>query len=149
MCSSSLDSTLPILSLLQFSYVIFSHLILSYPTISLIHSYPHHIYYLLQVRKLKAKESDMIKLQLLEMSDSLPPLTKFSYGYKFDPWQRRGKYVPLCVRALVHVYLRKYICPCVSTYVTDRDVLYMSVCLYLWVFFLGYVGLIKCVDKHV
>ena len=43
-----------------------------------------------KVRKLKSKEKDMVKLQLLEMSDSLPPLSKFTHGYKFDPWQRRG-----------------------------------------------------------
>lgn len=31
----------------------------------------------------------MIKLQLLDMSDSLPPLSKFIYGFKLDPWQKR------------------------------------------------------------
>ena len=43
-----------------------------------------------KARKLKSKEKDMVKLQLLDMSDSLPPLSKFTHGYKFDPWQRRG-----------------------------------------------------------
>ena len=33
----------------------------------------------------------MVKLQLLDMSDSLPPLSKFTHGYKFDPWQKRGE----------------------------------------------------------
>ena len=39
----------------------------------------------------RSKEKDMVKLQLLDMSDSLPPLSKFTHGYKFDPWQKRGE----------------------------------------------------------
>jgi hypothetical protein len=39
--------------------------------------------------KLIAKEEDLIRLQLVDMSDSLPPLSKFSSGFKLDPWQKR------------------------------------------------------------
>eukprot|EP00596_Hydrurales_sp_CCMP1899_P009618 CAMPEP_0119034286 /NCGR_PEP_ID=MMETSP1177-20130426/1284_1 /TAXON_ID=2985 /ORGANISM="Ochromonas sp, Strain CCMP1899" /LENGTH=1580 /DNA_ID=CAMNT_0006991613 /DNA_START=41 /DNA_END=4783 /DNA_ORIENTATION=- len=42
-----------------------------------------------KVHKLKSKEKDMVKLQLLDMSNSLPPLSKFTYGFSLDPWQRR------------------------------------------------------------
>jgi hypothetical protein len=111
----------------------------------------------LQVRKLKAKESDMIKLQLLEMSDSLPPLTKFSYGYKFDPWQRRGKYVPSYVYVCVWVCKCMCLCLCASTcvckhvfeyvcaYVTDWNTLLVFVCVCV----LGCVGLIRYGGMHI
>ncbi len=53
--------------------------------------------------KLMAEEEDLIKLQLVEMSDSLPPLSKFSSGFKLDNWQKRvltwidaGKSVVIC-----------------------------------------------------
>lgn len=54
-------------------------------------------------RKIVAQESDVIRLQLVEMSDSLPPLTKFNFGLRLDPWQKRvlawidaGKSVVIC-----------------------------------------------------
>lgn len=54
-------------------------------------------------RKIMQAESDMIRLQLVEMSDSLPPLTKFNFGLRLDPWQKRvlawidaGKSVVIC-----------------------------------------------------
>lgn len=34
-------------------------------------------------------EDDMIKMQLVDMFDRLPPLTKFSFGFKLDNWQKR------------------------------------------------------------
>ena len=55
-----------------------------------------------KARKLKSKEKDMVRLQLLDMSDSLPPLSKFTHGYKFDPWQRRGTLLSSCFCAVLH-----------------------------------------------
>ena len=43
-----------------------------------------------EARKIKEKEKDMIRLQLIEMTDSLPPLSKFSHGFRLDPWQKTG-----------------------------------------------------------
>lgn len=34
-------------------------------------------------------EPDLRYLQLVEMSDSLPPLSKFNTGFKLDDWQKR------------------------------------------------------------
>lgn len=42
-----------------------------------------------QAKDIRRLESDMIKFQLTEMSDALPPLSKFSFGYKLDEWQKR------------------------------------------------------------
>lgn len=42
-----------------------------------------------EARKLKSKEKDMIRLQLIDMTDSLPPLSKFSHGFRLDPWQKQ------------------------------------------------------------
>eukprot|EP00598_Pedospumella_elongata_P005679 CAMPEP_0184977194 /NCGR_PEP_ID=MMETSP1098-20130426/7922_1 /TAXON_ID=89044 /ORGANISM="Spumella elongata, Strain CCAP 955/1" /LENGTH=1647 /DNA_ID=CAMNT_0027500153 /DNA_START=145 /DNA_END=5088 /DNA_ORIENTATION=- len=54
-------------------------------------------------RKIMQQESDLVRLQLVEMSDSLPPLTKFNFGLRLDPWQKRvlawidaGKSVVIC-----------------------------------------------------
>ena len=50
-----------------------------------------------------AAEKDMTKMQLVDMCDKLPPLTKFTFGFKLDPWQIRvlkwidaGKNVIIC-----------------------------------------------------
>eukprot|EP01034_Spumella_vulgaris_P027120 gene27121-33797_t len=58
---------------------------------------------LTSARKVMATEKDMIQLQLVEMYDSLPPLSKFTFGFKLDPWQKRvlrwidaGKSVLIC-----------------------------------------------------
>lgn len=40
-------------------------------------------------RALLEGEADLVRLQLMEMSDSLPPLSRFNMGYKLDPWQRQ------------------------------------------------------------
>lgn len=58
---------------------------------------------LVLVKKLKSKEKDMIKLQLLDMSNSLPPLSKFTYGFSLDPWQRRG------ILMFIQIYMTMYI----------------------------------------
>jgi len=42
-----------------------------------------------KARKIMESESDMIRVQLVEMADSLPPLSKFTFGYSLDPWQKR------------------------------------------------------------
>ena len=54
-------------------------------------------------KKIMQQESDLVRLQLVEMSDSLPPLTKFNFGLRLDPWQKRvlawidaGKSVVIC-----------------------------------------------------
>eukprot|EP00601_Ochromonadales_sp_CCMP2298_P018711 CAMPEP_0173320502 /NCGR_PEP_ID=MMETSP1143-20121109/28852_1 /TAXON_ID=483371 /ORGANISM="non described non described, Strain CCMP2298" /LENGTH=323 /DNA_ID=CAMNT_0014264073 /DNA_START=121 /DNA_END=1089 /DNA_ORIENTATION=- len=56
-----------------------------------------------KARKVMGQETDMVRLQLVEMSDSLPPLTKFNYGLRLDAWQKRvlawidaGKSVIIC-----------------------------------------------------
>ncbi len=42
-----------------------------------------------QVRDRRANEKDPIKLQLVDMFDKLPPLSKYTFGYRLDPWQKR------------------------------------------------------------
>ena len=42
-----------------------------------------------KVREKRANEKDPIKLQLVDMFDKLPPLSKFTHGYKLDAWQKR------------------------------------------------------------
>eukprot|EP00600_Ochromonadales_sp_CCMP1393_P002111 CAMPEP_0174983034 /NCGR_PEP_ID=MMETSP0004_2-20121128/16887_1 /TAXON_ID=420556 /ORGANISM="Ochromonas sp., Strain CCMP1393" /LENGTH=1782 /DNA_ID=CAMNT_0016235177 /DNA_START=1 /DNA_END=5349 /DNA_ORIENTATION=+ len=56
-----------------------------------------------KARSVMSKEADKIKLQLVEMSDTLPPLTRFTFGLRLDPWQKRvlawidaGKSVVIC-----------------------------------------------------
>lgn len=56
-----------------------------------------------KAQEIMASEKDMIKMQLVDMCDRLPPLTKFTFGYKLDPWQVRvlrwidaGKNVIIC-----------------------------------------------------
>lgn len=76
---------------------------------------------LVLVNKLKSKEKDMIKLQLLDMSNSLPPLSKFTYGFSLDPWQRRGI---LIIHTHVFIYKHNYM------YIV------IYICLNIFVFFL-------------
>ena len=40
-----------------------------------------------KARDVMKNEADIIRLQLTEMSDSLPPLSKFNFGFKLDEWQ--------------------------------------------------------------
>ena len=54
-------------------------------------------------RKVREEEGDLVKFQLTEMSDSLPPLSKYSVSQKLDEWQKRtlrwieaGKSVIIC-----------------------------------------------------
>ena len=42
-----------------------------------------------RAKKIMESESDLIRVQLVEMADSLPPLSKFTYGFSLDPWQKR------------------------------------------------------------
>lgn len=42
-----------------------------------------------KARKVISRDSDLIRVQLVDMSDSLPPLSKFSFGFKLDVWQIR------------------------------------------------------------
>eukprot|EP01031_Cornospumella_fuschlensis_P034959 gene34959-42335_t len=44
---------------------------------------------LAKARKVLQRESDLVRVQLVEMSDSLPPLSRFSFGFKLDDWQVR------------------------------------------------------------
>jgi hypothetical protein len=53
--------------------------------------------------KLRHQEKDMIRMQLIDMCDSLPPLSKLTYGFKLDAWQKRslrwieeGKSILIC-----------------------------------------------------
>jgi hypothetical protein len=43
-----------------------------------------------EARKLRSKEKDIIRFQLNEMSDRLPPLSKYSFDFKLDHWQIRA-----------------------------------------------------------
>jgi len=56
-------------------------------------------------RKIRSSEThqSLVALQLNEMSDSLPPLSKFTFGFKLDAWQKRvlrwidaGRSVVIC-----------------------------------------------------
>lgn len=54
-------------------------------------------------RTIMKQEKDLVYTQLVEMSDSLPPLSVFSFGFKLDKWQKRvlrwidsGKSVVIC-----------------------------------------------------
>jgi hypothetical protein len=56
-----------------------------------------------KAQDIMASEKDMIQMQLVDMCDRLPPLTRFTFGYKLDPWQIRvlkwidaGKNVIIC-----------------------------------------------------
>jgi len=42
-----------------------------------------------RVQEKRRMEKDPIRLQLVDMFDKLPPLSKFSLGLKLDPWQKR------------------------------------------------------------
>lgn len=42
-----------------------------------------------RAKDLMAAERDLIRLQLTEMSDSLPPLSRFNFGHSLDPWQKQ------------------------------------------------------------
>lgn len=42
-----------------------------------------------KARAIMDKEADMIRVQLVDMSDCLPPLSKFTFGFSLDPWQKR------------------------------------------------------------
>lgn len=42
-----------------------------------------------KARKIIMSDPDLIRVQLVEMYDSLPPLSKFSFGFKLDLWQKR------------------------------------------------------------
>jgi len=42
-----------------------------------------------RVQEKRRLEKDPIRLQLVDMFDKLPPLSKFSLGLKLDPWQKR------------------------------------------------------------
>eukprot|EP01038_Epipyxis_sp_PR26KG_P005470 gene5470-7573_t len=42
-----------------------------------------------RANRVRDQESDLIRLQLVEMSDCLPPLTKFTFGHSLDPWQKK------------------------------------------------------------
>lgn len=56
-----------------------------------------------EAQDLRAGEKDLIEFQLTSMSDRLPPLSKFSFGFRLDAWQLRamefikaGKSVVIC-----------------------------------------------------
>lgn len=40
-------------------------------------------------KKMEQDRERMIEIQLVKMSDRLPPLSKFTFGYSLDPWQKR------------------------------------------------------------
>ena len=42
-----------------------------------------------KVQEKRRQEKDPIRLQMVDMFDKLPPLSKFSFGLKLDPWQKR------------------------------------------------------------
>lgn len=42
-----------------------------------------------KAKKVISRDSDLIRVQLVEMSDSLPPLSRFSFGFRLDVWQMR------------------------------------------------------------
>lgn len=43
-----------------------------------------------EARKLRSRESDLIRFQLMEMSDRLPPLSSYVFDFKLDEWQIRA-----------------------------------------------------------
>lgn len=56
-----------------------------------------------QAKSILAQEKDLIKFQLVDMSNTLPPLSKYHFSYKLDEWQKRairwiesGKSVIIC-----------------------------------------------------
>ena len=40
-----------------------------------------------EAKALREAEADLVAFQLTEMSDRLPPLSKFGHGFKLDAWQ--------------------------------------------------------------
>jgi hypothetical protein len=80
-------------------------------------------------RKIMSQESDMVRLQLVEMSDSLPPLTKFNFGLRLDPWQKRvltwidaGKSVVICApTSSGKTVLSSYVAIIFKTHSVDGD----------------------------
>lgn len=43
-----------------------------------------------EARKLRSRESDLVRFQLMEMSDRLPPLSMYVFDFKLDEWQIRA-----------------------------------------------------------
>jgi hypothetical protein len=90
-----------------FLFLVFHILLLSFSFfhfLSLSNSWMIDAFSLLKkANKILENEEDLIRLQLVDMSDALPPLSKFSSGFKLDEWQKRvltwidaGKSVIIC-----------------------------------------------------
>lgn len=45
---------------------------------------------LAKVQSHRSEQDDLIKLQLTVMSNSLPPLSKYTFDYKLDEWQKKA-----------------------------------------------------------